>query len=118
MHHLLFWLDTIGLAFFSVVAMAKGVTFGLDPVACVTIGTISGCFGGITRDVLLNEIPYVFRKDVYASACIAGGIVYFILLTWLDENTASLLAGGVIILIRIAAKFFNLSMPDVYKRTS
>jgi uncharacterized membrane protein YeiH len=118
MHHLLFWLDTIGLAFFSVVAMAKGVTFGLDPVACVTIGTISGCFGGITRDVLLNEIPYVFRKDVYASACIAGGIVYFILLTWLDENTASLLAGGVIILIRIAAKFFNLSMPDVYRRSS
>jgi uncharacterized membrane protein YeiH len=65
--------------------------------------------------VLLNEIPYVFRKDVYASACIAGGIVYFVLLNWLDENTASLVAGGVIILIRIAAKFFNLSMPDVYK---
>jgi uncharacterized membrane protein YeiH len=95
--------------------MAKGVNFLLHPAACVAIGTISGCFGGITRDVWLNEIPYVFRKDVYASACIAGGIVYFILLTWLDENTASLLAGGVIILIRIAAKFFNLSMPDVYK---
>ena len=79
-HHTMFWLDTIGLAFFCVVAIAKAITFGLHPMVAVAIGTISGCFGGIIRDVLLNEIPYVFRKDVYASACIAGGLVYFGLL--------------------------------------
>lgn len=117
LHHTLFWLDTIGLAFFCVVAIAKGISFGLHPMVCVAIGTITGCFGGIIRDVLLNEIPYVFRKDVYASACIAGGICYFILLRFIDDaNLVSLIAGGVIMMIRIAARYFNLHMPDIYKK--
>lgn len=116
-HHTMFWLDTIGLAFFCVVAIAKGIQFGFHPMVCVAIGTISGCFGGIIRDVLLNEIPYVFRKDVYASACIAGGICYFILLKFIsDANLASLIAGGLIILIRVGARYFNLQMPDIYKK--
>lgn len=117
LHHTMFWLDTIGLAFFCVVAIAKGIQFGFHPMVCVAIGTISGCFGGIIRDVLLNEIPYVFRKDVYASACIAGGICYFILLKFIsDANLASLIAGGLIILIRVGARYFNLQMPDIYKK--
>ncbi|MES2690258.1 MAG: trimeric intracellular cation channel family protein [Bacteroidota bacterium] len=117
LHHTLFWLDTIGLAFFCVVAIAKGISFGLHPMVCVAIGTITGCFGGIIRDVLLNEIPYVFRKDVYASACIAGGICYFILLRFIDDaNLVSLISGGVIMLIRVAARYFNLHMPDIYKK--
>lgn len=116
-HHIMFWLDTIGLAFFCVVAIAKGISFGLHPMVCVAIGTITGCFGGIIRDVLLNEIPYVFRKDVYASACIAGGICYFVLLKFIsDSNLVSLLSGGVIMCIRIAARYFNLHMPDIYKK--
>lgn len=114
--YIMFWLDTIGLAFFCIVAIAKAETFGLHPMVCVAIGTISGCFGGIIRDVLLNEIPYVFRKDVYASACIAGGIGYFLLLLVIqDTNLASILAGVLIMLIRIGAKYFNLQMPDIYK---
>lgn len=113
---IMFWLDTIGLAFFAVVAMAKAVSFGLHPIVAVAIGTISGCFGGIIRDVLLNEIPYVFRKDVYASACIAGGFIYFLLSYFIaDNNLVSLLAGGVIITIRFGAKYFNLEMPSIYR---
>lgn len=116
-HHTMFWLDTIGLAFFCVVAIAKAITFGLHPIVAVAIGTISGCFGGIIRDVLLNEIPYVFRKDVYASACIAGGVAYFGLLKFIpDENLVSIIAGCVIIVIRASARYFNLHMPDIYKR--
>ncbi len=116
-HHTMFWLDTIGLAFFCVVAIAKAIAFGLHPIVAVAIGTISGCFGGIIRDVLLNEIPYVFRKDVYASACIAGGVVYFSLLKFIpDENLVSIIAGCVIIVIRVSARYFNLHMPDIYKR--
>lgn len=119
MHHMMFWLDTIGLAFFCVVAIAKGISFGFHPMVCVAIGTISGCFGGIIRDVLLNEIPYVFRKDVYASACIIGGISYFILLKFIpDENLTSILTGVIIMLVRIGAKYFNLQMPDIYKKES
>lgn len=117
--HTLFWLDTVGLALFCVVAIGKGLQFNLHPVICVALGTITGSFGGIIRDVLLNEIPYVFRRDVYASACIAGGIVYFIALRISpDQDWASLWAGLVIMLIRVGARYLNWSMPDIYKRSS
>jgi uncharacterized membrane protein YeiH len=113
----LFWLDTAGLALFCVVAIDKGIAYQLHPMVCVALGTITGCFGGIIRDVILNEIPYVFRKDVYASACIAGGIVYFILLQFItDTNLVSILAGSVIALIRIGAKYLGWQMPDIYKQ--
>lgn len=113
----LFWLDTAGLALFCVVAIDKGVAFQLHPMVCIALGTITGCFGGIIRDVILNEIPYVFRKDVYASACIAGGIVYFILLAYInDTNLVSILSGCVIAIIRIGAKYLGWQMPDVYSR--
>ncbi|MCU0421894.1 MAG: trimeric intracellular cation channel family protein [Bacteroidia bacterium] len=113
---IMFWLDTIGLAFFAVVAIMKGIQFGFHPLVCIAIGTISGCFGGIIRDVLLNEIPYVFRKDVYASACIAGGIMYFILKSFIaDDNLVSLISGGIIIVIRVGAKYFKLEMPSIYR---
>lgn len=117
LHHTMFWLDTIGLAFFCMVAIDKGIAFHLHPVICIALGTITGSFGGIMRDVLLNEIPYVFRKDVYASACIAGGILYFILLKWVsDANLASIIAGSLIMIIRIGARYFNWQMPDIYKK--
>lgn len=115
--HIMFWLDTVGLAFFCIIAIAKGIAFNLHPMVCIALGTITGCFGGIIRDVLLNEIPYVFRKDIYASACIAGGFAYFIGIKLLDdENLVSLLAGGVIILIRTGGRYLNWKIPDVYKR--
>jgi uncharacterized membrane protein YeiH len=116
MKHTLFWLDTIGLALFCVVAIGKGIHFHLHPMICIALGTITGCFGGIIRDVLLNEIPYVFRKDVYASACIAGGLIYFVVLRMGgDENLSSIIAGTVIILIRTGAHYLNWRMPDIYK---
>lgn len=111
--HTMFWFDTVGLAFFCIVAINKAVVFQLHPIICIAIGTISGCFGGIIRDVLLNEIPYVFRKDVYASACIAGGILYFILTLWIeDRNMVSLISGSLIILIRLGARYLSWQMPD------
>jgi len=116
--HTMFWFDTIGLAFFCVVAINKGIAFHLHPLICIAIGTISGCFGGIIRDVLLNEIPYVFRKDVYASACIAGGVLYFILNKFIDDaNLVSLWSGFLIIAIRIGAKYRQWQMPDVHQKT-
>jgi len=116
MRHTLFWLDTVGLALFCVVAIAKGIQFNLHPSICIALGTITGCFGGIIRDVLLNEIPYVFRKDVYASACLAGGIIYFAVYYILnDTNVSSLIAGIIIMLIRVGAYYGNWRMPDIYR---
>jgi uncharacterized membrane protein YeiH len=114
-NHILFWLDTAGLALFCVVAIDKGIAYHLHPMVCIALGTITGCFGGIIRDVLLNEIPYVFRSDVYASACIAGGITFFVLLQFIpDHNLLSILSGCVIALIRIGAKYLKWQMPNIY----
>lgn len=114
---IIFWMDTVGLAVFTMVAITKGLQFHLHPMICVALGTITGCFGGILRDVLLNEIPYVFRKDIYASASIAGGIVYFISAKISnDHNISSIIAGTVIVLIRVGAKFLNWRIPLMYAK--
>ncbi|MEI6507371.1 MAG: trimeric intracellular cation channel family protein [Bacteroidota bacterium] len=114
---IIFWMDTIGLTVFTLVAITKGLQFHLHPIVCIALGTVTGCFGGIMRDVLLNEIPYVFRKDIYASASIAGGIIYFIS-AWItsNHNVSSFIAGGAIILIRVGAKFLNWRLPLIYTK--
>jgi uncharacterized membrane protein YeiH len=114
---IIFWLDTIGLAVFCMVAIRKGIAFDLHPIVCIALGTITGCFGGIIRDVLLNEIPYVFRKDIYASACIAAGIIYYLsLIAGAHEPTAGLIAGGIIIVIRYGATYWNWRLPLIYSK--
>ncbi len=111
----MFWFDTIGLAVFATLAIYKGIDFNLHPLVCIALGTITGCFGGIIRDVLLNEVPYVFRQDIYASACIAGGIVYFIVqYSGASERMCGLIAGGTIVLIRIGANYLKWRLPLIY----
>jgi uncharacterized membrane protein YeiH len=111
----IFWFDTIGLAVFCVIAMDKALSYNLHPIVCIALGTVTGCFGGILRDVLLNEIPYVFRKDIYASACIAGGLAFFAsLYAGLSIDTASWIAGICIFLIRVCATYFSWRLPLIY----
>jgi len=66
----LFLFDSLGLGLFTLVGVQKGIVFGLSPGICVALGTITGCFGGVIRDTLLNTIPLIFRKEIYATACI------------------------------------------------
>jgi uncharacterized membrane protein YeiH len=75
----LFLFDSLGLGLFTMIGIQKGIVFGLSPGMCVALGTITGCFGGIIRDTLLNAIPLIFRKEIYATACILGGVLYFTL---------------------------------------
>lgn len=114
----IFWFDTIGLAVFCMVAIEKAIVFELHPIVCIALGTVTGCFGGILRDVILNEIPYVFRKDIYASACIAGGILYFFLLYLnIHEGTSAWLAGIFIVGIRITSHYFGWRLPLIYVKS-
>ena len=114
---IIFWMDTIGLAVFTLVAITKGLQFHLHPVVCIALGTVTGCFGGILRDVLINEIPYVFRKDIYASASIAGGIVYFVSAKIShDHHISGLIGGAVIVFIRVGAKYKNWRLPLIYTK--
>ena len=73
-----FIFDTIGLGLFVVIGMSKSLEYGFSPWVGIIMGTITGAFGGVIRDILINEMPLVFRKDIYASACIVGGCIYWL----------------------------------------
>jgi len=108
--------DSLGLGFFTVLGIQKGVAYGLHPGMCIALGTITGCFGGVIRDIALNNIPLIFQKEIYATACILGGLIYFLLLStgiqpdWLDVICISL-----IFLVRIVAVRFRLTLPSIYR---
>ena len=108
----LFLFDSLGLGLFTMVGILKGIAFGLNPGICIALGTITGCFGGIIRDTLLNTIPLVFRREIYATACIAGGLLYFILIQINVESVvAKLSVVAFIFVLRIIAVKFKLSLP-------
>ncbi|SDF08564.1 trimeric intracellular cation channel family protein [Cellulophaga baltica] len=112
----LFLFDTIGIGLYTMVGIQKGIAIGLHPVMCVGLGTITASFGGVIRDILCNEIPVIFRKEVYATACILGGIGYF-LLEKLPLKDAYPYVGGIIIVItvRLLAVHFKITLPNIYK---
>ncbi|MAP55030.1 trimeric intracellular cation channel family protein [Altibacter sp.] len=113
----LFLFDTIGIALYTIVGVEKGLAADLPPLICIALGTMSACFGGVIRDILCNEIPIIFRKEIYATACILGGVTYFILLkTTLSENWVVILSGAVVITIRLLAVYFKLSLPSIYTK--
>jgi len=112
----LFLFDTIGIGLYTVVGVEKGISAGLHPIICIALGTISACFGGVIRDILCNEIPVIFRKEIYATACIFGGLTYFLIRKLpIDNNFVFIIAGVVVILIRVIAVKFKISLPSLYK---
>ena len=115
----LFLFDTIGIALYTMVGIQKGIAAEFHPVICIILGTLSACFGGVIRDILCNEIPIIFRKEIYATACIAGGVVYFAASygnfpSWLQFG----LAAGVVIAVRLIAVIFKLRLPSFYPQPS
>ncbi|HLW61847.1 MAG TPA: trimeric intracellular cation channel family protein [Flavobacterium sp.] len=110
----LFLFDTIGLGIFTIVGIEKGLSVDLDPVICILLGTITACFGGVTRDILCNEIPVIFRKEIYATACLLGGMMFFILKYFSVNNDFIYIAtAGTIIVIRIFAVKYQWSYPRI-----
>jgi len=113
----LFLFDTIGIALYTVVGVEKGIAAGFPPIICISLGTMSACFGGVIRDILCNEIPIIFRKEIYATACILGGIAYFLLLkTTLTEDMVIIISGSIVITVRMLAVYFKLSLPSIYSK--
>lgn len=108
----LFLFDSLGLGLFTLVGVQKGIVFGLSPGICVALGTITGCFGGIIRDTLLNTIPLIFRKEIYATTCILGGIVYFVLLRFnFEADLAKIIVIAFIFALRIVVVKYKLALP-------
>ncbi len=75
----MFVFDTIGIGLFTILGLQKTLAIGLDAPIAIMMGMVSAVFGGVVRDVLCNEIPLIFRKEIYATACLAGGIIFFVL---------------------------------------
>lgn len=108
----LFIFDTIGLALFVVVGIEKTLSFGFPFWVAIIMGTITGSLGGVIRDVLINEIPLLFRNDIYAMACIIGGILYFIALhSGLSSQVSGLICASAVIIIRIIAVKYKIQLP-------
>jgi len=113
----LFLFDTIGIGLYTMVGIEKGVEAGLEPLICVTLGTITASFGGVLRDILCNEIPVIFRKEIYATACILGGVGYFLLVkTPLPEAYAYLSGLALVIGVRLLAVRYGIALPNIYKK--
>jgi len=108
----LFLFDTLGIAFFTILGVEKALSVGVSVEIAAIMGMFSAVMGGVIRDTLTNEIPILFRKEIYASACLAGAIVYLILnYLGLERDANMLISIGIIIAIRVIAVKFKLSLP-------
>lgn len=108
----LFLFDSLGLGLFTVLGIQKGIAFGLSPGICIALGTITGCFGGVIRDTLLNTIPLIFKKEIYATACILGGLLYFTLVHFdVKADVIKILVIGFIFALRIVVVQYKLTLP-------
>lgn len=115
----LFLFDTIGIGLYTMVGVEKGLEAELLPIMCVFLGTMTACFGGVTRDILCNEIPVIFRKEIYATACILGGASYFLFSQFpIKDSYAYIAAILVVIIIRLIAVVFGVSLPSIYKKAT
>lgn len=106
----MFLFDTIGIALYTILGLQKALAFGLDPIIAVMLGVVSATFGGVIRDVLSNEVPLIFRKEIYASACLAGGVMFLLIDSWMGNAAGMIVGILVVFLIRFFAVRFGWSL--------
>lgn len=110
----LFLFDTIGIGVFTILGLKKAMLIGIVPPLAIIMGMFSAVLGGVIRDVLLREIPLIFRKEIYAMACIAGGILFVflqkqnVLFEWNAIITISF-----IVIIRIVVIKYRIGLPGI-----
>ncbi|HTQ28802.1 MAG TPA: trimeric intracellular cation channel family protein [Puia sp.] len=115
MNRLLFIFDALGLGLFTMAGLQKGIDYHLGPAVCTALGILTGCFGGVIRDVMLNNLPLIFHREIYASACVVGAVLYFLLKSWsVSPEVANVVCMVVISSVRILAFRFNWSLPKIY----
>lgn len=109
--------DTLGISFFTIIGVEKAIGLGVQPEITAIMGMFTAVMGGVIRDTLTNELPVIFRKEIYATACLAGAIVYLIIdiHTPLERNYNLSISILVIICIRLVALKFKLSLPGFRK---
>lgn len=104
--------DAVGLGLFTVVGIEKTLAAGFPMWVAVVMGTITGAAGGVLRDILINEEPLIFRKEIYALACVFGGVVFWgCQLLGLSDAALQIAAAVSVIAVRIVAVVFKLRLP-------
>lgn len=108
------WLitDTLGLAMFTIAGLQKTLQYGHPFWVAIVMGCITGVAGGVIRDVLLNQEPIIFQKDIYAMASVAGGLIYWLLAALgINIGITSIVTFFVICLVRYVAVRYHISLP-------
>ncbi|MCF2874217.1 MULTISPECIES: trimeric intracellular cation channel family protein [Tenacibaculum] len=112
----MFLFDTIGISVFTLLGLQKGLSYELHPFVALVMGMVSAVFGGVIRDVLTRKVPLIFKKEIYASACLAGGVIYLILGNFnLNEDLRFILSAAAIIIIRTVVVKYELELPKIKK---
>lgn len=108
----LFLFDTIGISVFTIIGMQKGLALDIHPILAVMMGILTAVFGGIVRDMMCADVPLIFKKKIYATACLVGGCIY-LLLEWLScsEIFSIIVASLVIFIVRTVSVIKNWSLP-------
>ncbi|SNR59314.1 Uncharacterized membrane protein YeiH [Lutibacter agarilyticus] len=113
----LFLFDTIGLGIFTITGTQIGVESNFNPIISIALGIITASFGGVIRDILCTQIPVIFRKEIYATAAFIGSITFLILNKFdLPINMIYVITTSIVIVIRIIAVKFHLSLPTFYTK--
>ena len=109
-----FWFDSIGLGLFVVVGVEKTLMLGYPAWIIILMGTITGIFGGIIRDILINEIPIIFTQELYAVACIIGGAIFCLLIHLnVSLDASEIITALSVFLVRIIANKFQIKLPTL-----
>jgi len=109
--------DAIGLAVFTVIGVDIALNAGIHPAMAVAMGTITGCFGGVIRDVLANREPLIFQKEIYATASLAGGICYLALNHHTEHSALNAgLCMLVTFLLRVVAVYRGWQLPTYQQK--
>jgi uncharacterized membrane protein YeiH len=111
-HGALLVADAFGLAVFAVLGVRAGLEAGTSPLVAVIMGAITGVVGGAVRDVLCGETPLILRREIYATAAVAGAATYVVLSAWSGQGAATLTASiAVTLLLRLSAVRYDLNLP-------
>lgn len=109
-----FIFDTIGLGMFAVIGIEKTLSTGYPFWVAIVMGALTGAGGGVVRDVFLNEVPLIFRAEIYAVACVFGGIAYWACRgLGLDFVGCGLVCGAVVIISRVVAVRYKINLPTL-----
>ncbi len=103
--------DALGLAAFTVIGTQVAIQHEMPISAAVIMGVMTGVAGGVIRDIICNEIPLIFHREIYATACIAGSLTYILLQQVIPVDFAVAVSGITVLIIRLAAIRWHLELP-------